>query len=238
VSSTYDPHEPKIFRRGISDARVIAAYKHFGSLRLAGKACNIAKDTVVAVLKRNGIEQKKTTVLPPKASYNPKKIYSDFAKWHKLHASDTDLPNSISAMAKLAGVSADTVKCYFYRRRKAAAKILRALPDLRHLALTLEDIEGKTFETKHLVEYRYVIDRYSERAALQGKVSFPDPAYEVTAVIPSIELFASRIREAATSAPASSSPQGKPARDRRAKAHPPRAERTGPEESPAEPSDN
>lgn len=232
MSSTYDPHEPKILRRGISEQRVIAAYRHFNSLRLAGKACGISKDTVVAVLKRNGIEQTKAVRLPASASYNPKNRYSDFAKWHKEHARDTDLPNSVTAMAKLAGVSVDTVKCYFYRRRKAASKILRALPDIRHLALTLEDIEGKTFESKHLTEYRYVIDRYSERAALQGTVSFNDPAYEVTAVIPSIETFASRVKAAFTSAQERSTQPGKPPKSRREPKRQPPASHTSPEGSP------
>ena len=211
--SDYDPREMKIFRRGISPQKVIAAYQHFGSLRLAGKACGIAKDTVLAVLKRYGIEQKRSVVLPQKASYNPKKLYSDFAKWHKDHAKDKNLPSSVTAMARLAGVSVDTVKCYFYRRRKAAGMLLRELPDLRHLSLSLQDIEGKVFETKSLVEYRYVIDRYSERAAIQGKIGIPDPAYEVTAVIPSIEIFAMRVRQAAISSQASSSMQAKHAKD-------------------------
>ena len=192
--SDYDPHELKIVRRGVSVQKVIAAYKHFGSLRLAGKACGIAKDTVAEVLRREGIEQIRTTKLPSKISYNPKKMYSDFAKWHKSHMKDNALPRSISAMAKLAGVSANTVKCYFYRRRKQAAKILHELPDLRHLNLQFEDIEGKSFASHDLVEYRFVIDRYSERAALQGTIGFTDPAYEVTAIIPSIEQFAERIR--------------------------------------------
>jgi hypothetical protein len=231
MSSTYDPHEPKIFRRGITDVRVIAAYKHFESLRLTGKACHISKDTVVSVLKRNGIEQKKTAKLSTKASYNPINKYSSFAKWHEKHAKDKDLPNGVTAMAKLAGVSVDTVKCYFYRRRKAAGKILRSLPDLRHLHLVFEDIEGKTFESNHLVEYRFVIDRYSERAALQGTVSFPDPAYEVTAVIPSIEVFASRVKEAFTSAQERSTQPGKPPKDRHAPERRPRASHTSPEGS-------
>jgi hypothetical protein len=199
--SDYDRKELKILKRGISAEKVIAAYKHFGSLRKTGKACHISKDTVAYVLERYGVEQKITTMLPAKASYNPKNFYSVFALWHKEHAQDVDLPSSVTAMAKLANVSIDTVKCYFYRRRKQAALILRSLPDLRHLPLTLEDIGGKVFESKNLVEYRYVIDRYSERGALQGKVSFPDPAFEVTALIPSIELFASRVRELATSTP-------------------------------------
>jgi lambda repressor-like predicted transcriptional regulator len=178
----------------VSIEKVIAAYKHFGSLRLAGKACGISKDTVKEVLRRSGISQQRSATLPPKASYNPKRLYSDFALWHRAHAKDKDLPTSVTALAKLAGVSVDTVKCYFYRRRKQAAKILRALPDLRKLDLQFEDIEGKLFKSKHLVEYRYIIDRYSERAAIQGELGFVDPAYEVTAIIPSIELFALRIK--------------------------------------------
>jgi transposase len=200
---SYDRHELKIIRRGVSPQKVISAYKYFASLRKAAKACNISKDTVVAVLKRYGIPQKKITRLPQKASYNPRKLYSAFALWHKVHAKDKNLPNSVSEIAKLAGVSADTVKCYFYRRRKAAAALLQSLPNLRDLDLTLEDIEGNDFQTKSLTEYRYVIDKYSERAAMQGKVFIEGTtAFEVTAIIPSIEQFVSRVRAIATSASA------------------------------------
>jgi hypothetical protein len=192
MSDDYNPNEMKIIKRGVSVSKVLAAYKHFGSLRPTAKACGISKDTVKEVLKRNGVAQTKKTYLPKRASYNPKKLYSDFALWHKEHANDKDLPSSVQELAQLAGVSADTVKCYFYRRRKQAAKILQDLPNLANLNITLEDIEGKNFNTQNLLEYRYVIDRYSERAALQGKLDGESPI-EVTAIIPSITIFAKRI---------------------------------------------
>ena len=53
--SDYDPKELKILRRGVTVKKVIAAYRHFGSLRLAGDACGISKDTVAEVLRREGI---------------------------------------------------------------------------------------------------------------------------------------------------------------------------------------
>jgi len=198
--SDYDRREMKIVRRGVSLDKVVAVYRHFGSLRKTGQVCGIAKDTVAAVLRRRGIELVQTVALPQNPSHSPKRKYSTFAKWHVEHIHDSDIPNSVSAIAKLAGVSADTVKCYFYRRRRAAAKILGALPNLRHLDLVLEDIEGKTFETKYLVDYKYIVDWNSERAAIQGRVTFPDPAYEATALIPSIEQFAARVRAISASA--------------------------------------
>lgn len=191
MSDEYNPHEMKIIRRGVSIQKVIAAYNHFGSLRLTGKACGISKDTVVEVLRREGIAQKRSTTLPKKASLGPKHAYSDFARWHNEHAQDKDLPSGIKALAKLAGVSPDVVKCYFYRRRKQAAKLLQGVPNLKRLNVTLEDIEGNTFITSNLSEYRYIIDRFSERAALQGKIN----NVEVTAIIPSIEQFVSRVRK-------------------------------------------
>jgi hypothetical protein len=198
MSDEYDRKELKIVRRGISVQKVLAAYAHFGSLRLVGKACNISKDTVKNVLDRYHIPQQKRISMPEKVSYNPKRLYSNFALWLQDHSKEIPeiaLYGGLKEIERLSGASADTVKCYFYRRRKQAAKILRLLPDLRKLDLSLEDIEGKVFETKNLVEYKYLIDRYSERAALQGKIAFPDPAYEITAIIPSIELFAKRIKE-------------------------------------------
>jgi hypothetical protein len=194
MNNTYDKHEIKVFRHGLSPRKVIAAYKHFGSLRKAAKVCSISKDTVREILKRYEVPQITKASLPKRASYNPKKLYSDFALWHKAHANDKDLPTSVTAIALLAGVSSDVVKCYFYRRRKDAARILNELPDLRKLPIDLEDIEGKIFSTKKLKSYRFAIDRFSERAALQGFVK-NDPEREVTALIPSITVFAKRVRK-------------------------------------------
>jgi len=187
----YDPHEMKSVRRGVNPKKVIAAYKHFGSFRKAGETCGIHKDTAKAILKRYAPDLDIETTLPPKASYNVKNAYSKFAKWHKANAGNSELTHSIKEMAKLAEVSSDAVKCYFYRRRKSAAKLLRTLPDLRKLCVILEDIEGNEIDTRSFAKYKFVIDRYSEKAALRGKPR--DIESEVTIVIPSIEVFVKRI---------------------------------------------
>ena len=144
------------------------------------------------ILRRFNVERSKA-VLPRKASYNPKNLYSTFAKWHQAHASDTNLPNSPKALADMAGVNSNVVHCYFRRRRAAARKILFSLPDLRKLDLILEDIEHDIIMPKFFVQYVYAIDRYSQRAAIQGKLK---DGREVTVLIPSIEQFASRVRKA------------------------------------------
>ena len=181
----------KIIRRGVSIDKVIAAYKHFGSLRKAASVCDIGKDTVKAVILRYKVPAL-GAVLPSKASYNPRTHYSDFAKWHKAHAEDGGLPHSLGELAKLSGSNANVVKCYFYRRRKEARKILSSLPDLRKLSLSLQDIEGALIESRHLQSYRYAIDRYSQRAALQGEHM---TLGEVTVLIPSVDQFAKRVRK-------------------------------------------
>ena len=189
--SDYDRHELKIIRRGVSIEKVIAAYKHFGSLREAGRVCHIHKDTVKLVLERYGVKPASASI-PKKASYNPRTHYSDFAKWHKAHANDPDLPHSLSEFASLSGANPNVVKCYFYRRRKEARKLLASLPDLRFMSVPLVDIEGYAFSSNTLDHYRYAIDRYSTRAALQGEI---DLYGQVTVLIPSIEQFASRVRK-------------------------------------------
>lgn len=190
----YDPHEMKVIRRGVSPSKVIALYKHFGSLRPVAKICGIAPATVSAVLKRYGISQTSKVSMPKKVSYSSRKLYGDFAMWLKLHSEDDNLPSSVSALAKLSGTSIDSVKCYFYRRRKQSAKILRSLPDLRKLQLSVEDIGGRSYLTKDLINYHYVIDRYSEKAAIQGTILYLGTVCEITAIIPSIEQFAERVR--------------------------------------------
>lgn len=191
--SDYDRHELKIERRGVSAKKVIAAYSHFGSLRLAAKACGVSKDTVSNVLKRFGIAPVHHVRLSSKLALGPAKRYTTFAKWHAQHLRDEKLPSSVTAIAKLAGVSADTVKCYLYRRRKNAAALLSSLPDLRTLDIAFEDIEGNAFETKSLAEYRYVIDRFAEKAALCGRLK--NEKGERTAILPSIEVFVKRIKK-------------------------------------------
>jgi hypothetical protein len=193
--SNYDRHELKIIRRGVSIDKVITAYKHFGSFRKAGEVCGISKDTVDEVIKRYNVPRL-VAVLPKKTSYNPRTHYSDFAKWHQAHVEDADLPHSLAEFAKRSGVNVNVVKCYFYRRRKDARKILANLPDLRKLNLQLQDIEGHVFDSSGLGDYHYAIDRYSQRAALQGKLG----EVEVTVLIPSIDRFASRVRKLNASA--------------------------------------
>jgi len=211
----YDRHELKIIRRGVSIDKVIAAYKHFGSLRKAAAVCHISKDTVKAVLRRYNVEGVSAS-LPKKASYNPRTHYSTFAKWHQAHVDDPGLPYSRSELAKLAGVSVEVVHCYFYRRRKDARKLLASLPDLRDLDIPLQDIEGVNFKSYELSHYRYAIDRYARRAAIQGSIELTG---EVTILIPSIELFARRVMRLSESVdpglPKSRLPSGKrPTRSR------------------------
>lgn len=188
--------EMRVIANGLNPKKVIIAYQHFGSLRKTARACGISKDTVVNLLKRFNVEQIPRASLPKHVALNPHKKYSSFAKWHKDHMQDENIPSSINAIAKLAGVSSDVVKCYMYRKRKRASKMLKALPDLRTLNVDFEDIEGNTFNSSLLIEYQYVIDRFSEKAALRGKLK--DEALERTAILPSIELFCSRIKQIAT----------------------------------------
>ncbi len=172
--------------------KIIAAYKHFGSLRKAAARCGVSKDTVDEVVKRAGITRPSAS-LTREVAYHPKFHYSTLAKWHLAHAEDLDLPQNLTSLAKLAGVDFNTAKCYFYRRRVKAREILKALPDLRGLSLALSDIEGHEFNSDLLLSYRFAIDRYSQKAALQGTLQ---GVGEVTVLIPSIEVFASRVKKA------------------------------------------
>lgn len=203
MNSNYDPHELKIIRRGISIDKVIAAYKHFGSYRKAAIVCGIATDTVKSVVLRYNVTAFPAS-LPRKASYHPKRHYSNFAKWHKEHMNDVDLPHSLAEFASLSGCNVNIVKCYFYRCRKETRRVLASLPDLRTLSVSLEDIEGKAFKTSSLSHYRYAVDRYSQRAALQGTL---DDNIEVTVLIPSVEQFASRIRKLTSAAAGRGAPK-------------------------------
>ena len=192
MSSDYDNHVLKIIKRGVSIQKVIAAYQHSGSLGFAAKTCGIAKDTVKQVLRRNGIEQKPKVKLPSKATLGPGNVYSDFAQWHKAHAKDKDLPSNPKDIAKLANVSVDTVRCYFYRRRRKAQGLLSSLPNLSTLDLTLEDFGGEKIPSSALTSYRYAIERYSDRAVILGIAGEDD--LEVAIPIPSIEIFVKRIK--------------------------------------------
>lgn len=197
--SSYDRHELKIVRRGVSVEKVIASYRHFGSLRKAANVCGVSKDTVKNVILRFKVP-KSVAVLPSKASYNPKNHYSTFAKWHQAHADDPTLPHKTGEIAKLAGVKPNVVKCYFYRRRQQARDMLGKLPDLRKLSITLEDIEGKAFNSRELETYHYAIELYAARAALQGiHLSLG----EVTVIIPSIDRFVLRVKKLSVSVPSS-----------------------------------
>ncbi len=190
MNGDYDPHELKIIRRGVSIKKVIAAYKHFGSLREAGRRCGISADTVAEVLRRNNVSQL-NAALPKKLSYYPRRGYSKFAKWVQAHKDDANLPYSVKAIASLADVSYETARCFFRRRRACARKILESLPDLRDFHASLEDIEERQFFTDELASYHYAIERYAQRAVLQGKIA----TGEVTVLIPSIEQFAARVKK-------------------------------------------
>lgn len=177
--------------------KIIAAYKHFGSLRKAAARCGVSKDTVEAVVKRHGIA-KPSASLSHEVPYHRVFHYSELAKWHAAHADDPGLPGNLTDFAKLAGVQFNTAKCYFYRRRVKARKLLGSLPVLKELDLPLEDIEGVKFSSRELLYYHFAIDRYAMKAALQGSCV---ALGEVTVLIPSIEVFAARVKKAAISVP-------------------------------------
>jgi hypothetical protein len=188
----YDPKATRVYKQGITAQKVIAAFKHFGSLRMAGKVCGISKETVKRILKEHEVALTPKAIPPEKVNYDPTKPYSPLAKWLKEHSDDKDFPRSFKIIAERSGATRDSVKCYFYRRRKEAAKLLRKLPDLRKVSVELVDLEEKPFLTTSLSSYTYSIDRFASCAVLTGKFAASDKAM-VAAVIPSIETFAKRV---------------------------------------------
>lgn len=199
----YDNHELKTVRHGTSPKKVIAAYKHFGSFRKAAESCGVNKGTAKLIISRYAPDLLAHAKLPPKASYNVRNVYSKFAKWHKANADNEQLTRSLGEMAKLAGVSSDTVKCYFYRRRKSAAKLLKSLPKLQDIELELDDLEGSAFSTKSIIAYHFAIDRYSEKATIVGTRKIAESEIPFVAIVPSIELFVKRIKDELSQRPIS-----------------------------------
>lgn len=184
----------KTVKRGISEERVVATYRHFKSLRKTGEICGIDKDTVRRILKFHEVEY----TAKPNVSYlrRGNVPYSSFIKWLRAQPEGVKLPRSANELAKLSGITANTIRCYFYRRRKIVKQSLESLADLRKLDIELVDFLGETYSSRDIVSYNFSLDRYSLIGTLVARLK-DDTNREFP--IPDVTLFAKRVNEVSES---------------------------------------
>lgn len=140
------------------------------SLTATSRALGIDYKTLKRVLRDNNIDYS----TPRKVTLNYHRTdnnRSKFAQWLKEHP-DAKLPANMKEISRITGLSYDTVRCYFRRRRDATQKLLESLPDLRTLpGLIIENELGHNIRTDDIKKYRYYWDRYNLKVKIMMELA-------------------------------------------------------------------
>jgi len=165
-------------QRGMTDERIVQAYKYAGNIRKAAQVLRISRDSVGRVLKERGVSKPAGGSFK-KGHYYPSLHTGCFAEYLKRHP-NVKLPRSSKAMAYITGCSVDAVKSYLYRMRRFERRRAKALPDLRTLPIALVSRGGDPFLTSDCERYdlrvddydfRYLITLHYGKARVRAKVS-------------------------------------------------------------------
>jgi hypothetical protein len=143
-----------------SPDQMIKAYKVHHTLKGTAKACNVDVKTLKRVLRNNGIEIHKPTLVEIQKYGSMSRREGCFAKWLK-HNQGVKLPPNMKEIAKITGCTYDAVKSYFRYRKSLIKDVLKRLPDIRDLDATLIDTLGFYVSTKSIRDYRYRINKFS-----------------------------------------------------------------------------
>lgn len=179
--------------------KVLKAYQMYGSYRAAAKAVGLTHPAVRTVILKYYPDAKPNESALAYRKKDPRH-HGAFPLWLSMHGGKP-LPRSIMKLAELSGCSRNSITCYFYRRRKAVADKLRALPDIRLIGTTLAVNEDLTsaFSTNGIDSYEYLIDKYSLRVKIS--VLLKDKQ-RVIVPINDIKNYSEAILEAASKSPA------------------------------------
>lgn len=165
--------------------RVKKTLEHHGSLRKAAKALGVKYISLWYWLKSNRIDVGSYEINYTKTLGKGMTRRGSFQDWLLTHQ-DIRLPRSMVKIAAIAGFSSNAVKCYFYRERKLIRDLLKEIPPLTKVNATIDCGEGIFIRTKTIKRYTYLIDRYSLKVTVVGKLTDDT---DFRAVIPSLEEF-------------------------------------------------
>lgn len=130
-----------------------------------------------------------------------------FARWLKANEGKM-LPRDFDQLRKISGCSKDAITCYFYRRRGRVKDVLKTLPDLRQLDVVLQDTFGRTYNTSDLTHYEYMIDKFSLKVSIFGRL---DDGTGLYFDLPDLAHFAKVVKDLQGQQPESSLSQETPA---------------------------
>lgn len=165
--------------------RVRKTLEHHGSLRKAAKALGVKYISLWYWLKTNQVEVGSYEIDYTKTLGKGMTRRGSFQDWLLTHQ-DIRLPRSMVKIAAIAGFSSNAVKCYFYRERKLIRNMLKDVPPLTKVDAIIDAGDGVLIRTKTIKRYAYLIDRYSLKVTIAGKLTDDT---DFRAIIPSLEEF-------------------------------------------------
>ena len=126
-------------------ARIIDLYKRTGNMRHVATELSISSWTVSKYVRLAGL------AVPIKKNLiaGVRRHRSKLAEWIRENP-NVKLPNTTKEIAKLTGLSIDTVRSYLGRRKMQAEAMKQDLPDLKEIPLLLLGDDGIHFATRTL----------------------------------------------------------------------------------------
>ena len=129
---------------------LIKLYKEYGTITAVAKFLNMNRKTLNSYYRKYNIP---ITKGHPKNTSHKK--WNSLMKWYK--ENQITLPRSVTKIAKLSGCSIDSVKCFFYRKRKEMKNFIASLPDLRKTQIKIKGI----FPINYAKSYELTFDKWT-----------------------------------------------------------------------------
>jgi hypothetical protein len=137
-----------------------ALYEKFGSILKGARYLNIPRTTLNKMFKDNNIKVKRGH---PKN--HPHKHWNKLRKW--LLTYDMVFPRNMKKISSLTNLTYNTVKSFFWRRKKILEDLIKQLPDLRTTSLRLITKKGWIFPFKYVLKYEISPDKFTYEIKLK-----------------------------------------------------------------------
>jgi hypothetical protein len=137
------------------------------SIRRTAKIIGTSYGTVREALKdTGGVPKLERSYIRPRSGPGENSRISEWLHDHK----DRRIPRNYSTLSLASGATVDSIKCYFYRKRKALKARLLAIPSLRDERIALIDIDERIISGSDILSYEYHVDRMTLEVTIIAKL--------------------------------------------------------------------
>ena len=135
----------------------VEVYKEQKSAKATASLLGVDVTSVRTWLHKAGIE-------PPydKKRFKTRKKFSALSKWIEAHPT-TQLPNNVSEIAKMTGLSKGTIYHYFYRRREAYLRYVKQTWSIflsNHRSRKIIELGGKKIPVRAIAQIGLAVEKF------------------------------------------------------------------------------